>query len=439
MSAPLAARLVEPVSDEAPCGPDLDMEFDPAYSQIMASSDGMLPGSFFDFKREDFDFAGSIRQVAPLLERSRDLRVLVLLAKLEGFNRNIAGVSEAIAAIAALASTHWDHVHPVGDGGDFGFRIATIEALDDMKHVVLPLQHAPLIQTRKLGLLPFRSVQVASGQTSPREGEQHPDMDAINSAFDDIELEQVRARHGQIKAMETALQGVRATVMERTDMTQSVSFEKLLPAVQAIRQFLDQVIERRDPASASAGDDQPAPEDADGSAGTGVTGRQRVGALPTGPFASNAHVRAALAGVAGYFATREPSSPALLLVAQAHELVGKTFAEALQYLSPNFASEAQISVGAKHVFDLPVERLASYTPSASEDDPDAPTPDPVVVINRREAMQLLQQIATHYRANEPTSPVPLLCERARTLAERDFFSVMREVLPVGAFRYLDEG
>jgi type VI secretion system protein ImpA len=54
--------------------------------------------------------------------------------------------------------------------------------------------------------------------------------------------------------------------------------------------------------------------------------------------------------------------------------------------------------------------------------------------SRPEALALLDQVRAYYRATEPTSPVPLLIERARTFAEQDFMSLLKDVLPEGGLK-----
>ena len=56
------------------------------------------------------------------------------------------------------------------------------------------------------------------------------------------------------------------------------------------------------------------------------------------------------------------------------------------------------------------------------------------VQSRSQAVALLEQVQRFFRAAEPSSPVPMLCERARALAERDFMGVLRDVLPKAALK-----
>jgi type VI secretion system protein ImpA len=53
---------------------------------------------------------------------------------------------------------------------------------------------------------------------------------------------------------------------------------------------------------------------------------------------------------------------------------------------------------------------------------------------RSQAIALLEQVQRFFRVAEPSSPVPMLCERARALAERDFMGVLRDVLPKAALK-----
>jgi type VI secretion system protein ImpA len=47
---------------------------------------------------------------------------------------------------------------------------------------------------------------------------------------------------------------------------------------------------------------------------------------------------------------------------------------------------------------------------------------------------LLDLVQRYFRHSEPSSPVPMLCQRARALAERDFMGVLRDVLPKSALK-----
>jgi type VI secretion system protein ImpA len=94
---------------------------------------------------------------------------------------------------------------------------------------------------------------------------------------------------------------------------------------------------------------------------------------------------------------------------------------------------------------LPVGRLSklSEAPPAGAVGPGQPGNSPpheaagrprYRVESRSQAIALLEQVQRFFRRAEPSSPVPMLCERARALAERDFMGVLKDVLPKTALK-----
>jgi type VI secretion system protein ImpA len=53
------------------------------------------------------------------------------------------------------------------------------------------------------------------------------------------------------------------------------------------------------------------------------------------------------------------------------------------------------------------------------------------VTSRADAMRLLDLVCEYYRKNEPSSPLPLLIQRARRLSEMNFFDILRDLAPDG--------
>lgn len=79
-------------------------------------------------------------------------------------------------------------------------------------------------------------------------------------------------------------------------------------------------------------------------------------------------------------------------------------------------------------------RVESTGNDAEGDAPAAEAPSQVVVgaiRSREDAARMLDQVAEYFRKNEPSSPVPLLIERARRLISKDFIEILRELAPDG--------
>lgn len=51
------------------------------------------------------------------------------------------------------------------------------------------------------------------------------------------------------------------------------------------------------------------------------------------------------------------------------------------------------------------------------------------VNTREDAIRMIDKICTYYERNEPSSPVPMLLQRAKKLVSKDFLDIMRELTP----------
>jgi type VI secretion system protein ImpA len=103
--------------------------------------------------------------------------------------------------------------------------------------------------------------------------------------------------------------------------------------------------------------------------------------------------------------------------------------------------QAAVQIGKdKQIFDLPIERLSAFAEGLPAPEQEAVEATGEAAVRRLEAktrgdaIRLLEQIGTYYRIAEPSSPVPFLTDRARSFAERDFLSLLKELLPEGAFK-----
>ena len=79
-------------------------------------------------------------------------------------------------------------------------------------------------------------------------------------------------------------------------------------------------------------------------------------------------------------------------------------------------------------------RLATDGSDAGADDgsPEADRPVAVGAIRSREdAIRALDAVATFFRRNEPSSPIPLIVDRAKRLVAKDFLDVLADVAPDG--------
>ena len=433
--------LTRPISDSDPCGPDLDASGAADFLNFFASAESVLPQSYFRAREASggvsrlFDpkmiaFDEYFETAKPFLKKTRDIRLIVLLAKFSILNRDLNGFVACLQALGTLLADYWDEVHPRAEGGDFTYRKNTLEAIDVVPTVTMPLQFLPIVQSRRFGTLSYRTYLTANGEVNPIEGEQSLDAAIVERILDECELAELVAAHANLGKILGAIEQIRQAWSAKSNSGQSLAFDQLATDAGAMVSWLAGVILRRNPSSAIASeslssDDQTRKDD--------TTADAKVANAPK--ISSIAAAAAALAAVAQYFAKFEPSSPARLLINQSQQMLGKSFVEVLRMLVPAHAEVAAIQVGREHLLDLPVERMAATLNDTGEQvehaDQDRNMNE---VLNRAQALAIIDQVSSYFRIAEPSSPIPVLLDRVRELGQRDFISLLRSVLPSDALR-----
>lgn len=102
--------------------------------------------------------------------------------------------------------------------------------------------------------------------------------------------------------------------------------------------------------------------------------------------------------------------------------------------APDFSGPLQVLSRTKILLDGQLAARAPADAAGSAVDGGADGARPGVVRSgpigtRDEAMKTLDAVAAFFRANEPSSPVPLFIERAKRLVGKDFLAVLEDVIP----------
>jgi type VI secretion system protein ImpA len=430
-------ELLQPVPGGEPCGPDLDLEGDLEYLNFFASAETLLPQSYLEvtdaegnkkrFDPKSVDLNALMDKAGPLLARTRDLRLLVFLAKFAILARDLAVFTALLDTMAVLLDNYWNEVHPRAQDGDWSNRQFSIEALDVLPTVILPLQFQSLVNSRRHGWISYRTCMIAKGEVAPRHDDLVLDMTTLEQQIlDKVDLDEFKAVIATIFALAAVVNRLKKLWSEKTEAASVLNLDRLSTLADNMAAYFGEVLKRRDPAAMP-----PPPSEVE----QGGDAAAAPASKSARQIASLAEAAAALEGVAIYFRQFEPSSPALLLILQAQQTLGKSFVEALRILLPNHADAAIINIGKGSFFDLPVQRMAGLLDGASATEAAAATvTDPIIVPSRSQALALLEEVGAFYRAAEPSSPVPYLVDRAKELAQRDFLSLLRDMLPKGALR-----
>lgn len=408
-----------------PCGPAL--EGNAEFENFLASAEGQLPSSYLNFSKSSLDTQGCLKQIVSFVEQSRDLRLLVLAAKYLILSEDLVGFSDSIHAASVLLNEHWDHVHPGGLNSDYSLRSAQISSLDDLPRVILPLQSTPLVKDRKLGPISFRTYLLATGKIKPRRDKEETvlDQNAVREAFLRSEdIDGLKASYAAVKRTCDALKNINKQFVDRAGYEQTPSIDKLLPALGDIEAHLNGIMLEREPAAAVVTEQENPGE----SGSIPVSQSEAAVGSPIALPLSVADASEALKAITGYFQGNEPSSPALLLIRQAQQLVGKSFVEAMQILAPEMAESSSIKIGGSSPFALNFAQLRALVGDESSSTAASAPTQSFVAGTRAEATGLMAAVEVFYRKNEPSSPIPLLIERARLFINKDFHSLLKEVV-----------
>lgn len=443
--------LLRPVSPDMPCGQDLNATLDPEYEDYyfgalgrlpdyytqpgVARSDGSLsPDKVFDPK--SVDTATETRLIDALLGRSRDLRLLVLRAQWDILAGRLGPMVDAVDAMAGLLETYPDAVHPTTGAGP-GDRRDAIADLNQQNTIVQPLLFTGLTGTTEVTL---RKIRVAGGSGARLQDEHDlipgPLTEALGMAAN---RKRVDDTHSALIRLVQALNRI-------DHACQSHASAPFTPALDKVRgtvtDMIDAITNARpdlrgtDVASLTATATAPTPR-------PGRDGLQRppvalapVQAAP-GPapdVVSHLHARRILESCERYFRRAEPSSAALLLVTQARLLIGRPLIEALQTLLPQKSGQAVVDFGPATGFALDAERLAllsaAIPETADTDTPNDPDPGPDIRIrDGADVAAALRAVEDYFRRTERSSPVPVLLQRGRSYLDRDFQSLVDELIP----------
>lgn len=431
--------LLEPVSEAEPCGLDLDEAGDDEYLNYVLSVTGRIPERYFrkedgkPIERNEIKLKDEVEAIDGLLARTRDIRLLCVEVRLQSFVGEFSGFADCLDAMAGLVERFWADVHPQAAEGDFTLRQNVLSALDDWWQVIQPLQQTALVRDKRLGPIVYRHAAIAQGSVQKRADENVPDM---NDVLRTIASEENRAMSDLTFAAavraSAALARLRKAFIENSGYDYVPSFDRLSA-------FLDQVValfRTSRPELAQAGPETPGPEEEDGGEaadGPASPAAPEPKAAPArGLIANHADATAALLAVETYFASWEPSAPALLLVHQARTLVGKPLIHTLEVLLPEAAAKALIRIKGDINLQLNMAHLKQLTegvPGLAEATGEAGAPtNSFAADTRAEALTLMAEVELFFKTVEPSSPIPILLARAGGFSNRDFNAILKDLL-----------
>jgi type VI secretion system protein ImpA len=339
--------LLQPVSNDAPAGADL--EYSAELTALQLAAQGKPARQIGDAVQpaEPPDWNAVVEQSTALLRTSKDLRVATELVRAQLQRNGFSGLTQGLALVRGLVETFWPVFHPQLEDGDPTARINVMASLTH-RDMVQAVRTTPLVKSRAVGSIALRDVDAANGR--PRDGSAGPppSWDAMLEAMPLPELveaaQAVDACDREARELELAwkmlLDGGAHSYNgggKRLD-----DFSELRQVLTQANRFMKERVDHRQPSGAAQ------PIDGNAPAPQSVVGGTRNGVSLTGEVRSRDDVLRALDAICAYYARNEPSSPVPLLVERCKRLVAMSFVDIVKDMMPDGLPALQTIAGTRN-------------------------------------------------------------------------------------------
>lgn len=375
-------RLLEPVSPESPCGPDL--EYDSEFGEMERAAQGKGDQQFGDtiVAAEPPDWKDVRRLVEGLLERTRDMRVALYLSRCLLQLEGLLGFELALRLMRGYLETFWEDLYPEldrSDNDDPTYRINTLIALCDEETILRELRDAPLVSSRAMGQFSLRDIERshevheqpeekpqsdwASEGQAPSTAPSGPSAATIEAAFKDAAVEDLQATEEATRLAAEHVAAIEQYVTEQVGAAQATSLAPLQNLLLEMNTALVSQLERR---GVYAEEPESESEDADessGAPGETADADAQTSSFVSGNIGTREEAIKALDKVCEYYERNEPSSPLPLLIRRAQRLASKSFLDILRDLAPDAVSQAEALGGGVGFLEAAAADASSDTES----------------------------------------------------------------------------
>jgi type VI secretion system protein ImpA len=322
-------ELLRPLDAESPCGPELDYDAD--FIALERLLEGTPERQYGDtiIAAEGPDFAQVLQHALRLLERSRDLRLLVTSTRALLRTRGPAGLVEGLGLLEGLLEQRWEDLHPrleIDGEHDPLPRANALAPLAASEGLLGDLRSARL-QTRLMGTLEIAELERAA---AGREG-----ATLTRGQLQQLLTDEHIAGNPALTALRQLgplLRRIDALLRGRLGVENAPDFKPLIAVVDAIAP----TIEHGEAANSTEGEHGVTDS-------TGSVASNTAQGLPA--LRSREDAMAVLEAVCQFLERHEPANPAPLLIRRARSLIGQDFLSILRELAPDGVAQAEHLAG----------------------------------------------------------------------------------------------
>lgn len=328
-------ELKQPISDEQPCGEDL--EYDPAFQALETALQSQAEQEMGDEKlgAEGPDWPAVAEHAKDLLARTRDMRVFVY-ASMAGLHLDgLPAFHQVLTALNDCMENYWSEMHPLldpDDDNDPMMRMNVLQNYDDYERVRLGIRQSPLVELKGVGKFSLHDIELATGIREAKGDEEPLDIAIIQGAFADGNREALAAVSAAVEGSLAELTRMADIWSDKTKGYEQPGFDSTVEDLRETSRALAEFA----PIGTVASADQEA--DAAGAP---------VVAESSGAINNNADVIRAIDRICEYYARNEPSNPVPYILKRAQRLVSKSFYDILQDVAPDAVSQFDKLSGGK--------------------------------------------------------------------------------------------
>jgi type VI secretion system protein ImpA len=344
------APFLADITADAPAGDNL--EFDPDFGALERAAQGKGETQFGDtvMAAEPPDWKDVEVQALALLARTRDLRVLSLLAVTRLQLRGVVGFAGVLSCTRQLLETMWAAIHPQldpEDDNDPTLRANALLRIGDPGRVLRVLRDLPLASSVRAGRFSWRDIGYATGAIELPEDREKPSEAAIRGAFQETDQAALARLAEALSGAIGDLAGINAVFDGQAGYGSGPDLTELVKLLREMQRY----VERYTPVVQVQGE-EPAPVDANAAGAQGLPERavaQNVNALSPSrlmPITTREDAMLLLDLVRAYYERYEPSSPLPLLLNRVRRLSDMSFIDILRDIAPDGLHQAQIVIGA---------------------------------------------------------------------------------------------
>jgi type VI secretion system protein ImpA len=329
--------LLQPVSPEAPSGPNL--EYAPAFADLERAVEGKPERQVGEVvvAAESPEWRPIIDKAVALLATSKDLRIGAHLARGMVEVHSFGGLAEALTLLRRTVDEFWPTCHPQLDADDDNDPTVRINAMAGLskREMLNAVRAAPIVKSRAFGEIRFRDIEAAAGKRP----EGAPAVMNLDAAFQDVTPESLtQAGQALQQCVEESkkLEEVWAAHLDGGGPNLTELRRVLFQANEAIKGRVA-MIQPANGAQAADGAPPSVAAPSNGAApGAGFRG---------GEPRSRDEVIKALDAILAYYGRYEPSSPVPLLIERCKRLVPMSFIDIVKDMVPDGLANVETIAG----------------------------------------------------------------------------------------------